>query len=132
MSLLKRLRSVRGRIICKDVRARRRRARLYLEALEDRTLLSVNLLSSVKGLDTNDAGSNIEPPDPIAAAGPTAIVEMVNSNIAYYDKTTGSQLFTEDLGKFFASVDPQPTLFSDVNVSYDDQAGRFFVSTMDS
>src|SRR5207245_941437 len=67
----------------------------------------------------------------IAAAGPTAIVEMVNSNIAYYDKTTGSQLFTEDLGKFFASVDPQPTLFSDVNVTYDEQAGRFFVSTMD-
>ena len=109
----------------------RNRLRLRLEVLEDRTLFSVNLLSSFAGLNTNDAGSNIEPPDPIAAAGPTAIVEMVNSNIAYYDKTTGSQLFTEDLGKFFASVDPQPTLLSDVNVTYDEQAGRFFVSTMD-
>ena len=93
--------------------------------------LLVSTGASFAGLNTNDAGSNIEPPDPIAAAGPTAIVEMVNSNIAYYDKTTGSQLFTEDLGKFFASVDPQPTLLSDVNVTYDEQAGRFFVSTMD-
>ena len=41
------------------------------------------------GLNTNDAGGIIEPPDTIAAAGPTAVVEIVNSNIAYYNKATG-------------------------------------------
>jgi hypothetical protein len=136
MSLLKRLRSVRGRINnCKDVgwavRARRGRARLHLEALEDRTLFSVHVLSSFKGLDTNNAGGFVEPPDPIAAAGPTAIVEEVNSNIAFYAKATGHLLSEQGLDVFFAPVDSVDFLFSDVNVSYDEQAGRFFVSTMD-
>ncbi len=109
----------------------RARARLQLEALEDRTLLSVHVINSFKGLDTHDAGGFIEPPDPITAAGPTAVVEIVNSNIAYYDKTTGARPFSTDLGTFFAPVDHVDSLFSDVYVAYDEQAGRFWVSTMD-
>ena len=110
---------------------RARGFRPRLETLEDRTLLSVQLLANFTGLDTNDAGGIVEPPDTIAAAGPTAIVEIVNSNIAYYDKNTGNRLFTEDLGTFFAPVDTVQVLFSDVYVTYDESVGRFFVSTMD-
>jgi hypothetical protein len=109
----------------------RRGARPGVEFLENRTLLSVNLTLGFAGLNTNDAGGIIEPPDTIAAAGPTAIVELVNSNIAFYSKSTGSSLFSEGLDVFFASFDPNPFLLSDVSVTYDEQAGRFFVSSMD-
>src|SRR5438128_2561984 len=138
MSLVKRLRSVGSRInICKDicwaVRVRRR-ASLHLEALEDRTLFSVNLLSPsaiFKGLDTNVAGGFVEPPDPIAAAGPMTVIEEVNSNIAIYNKVNGRQIASTDLTTFFAPADQVQFLYSDVNVTYDEQSGRFFVSTMD-
>jgi autotransporter-associated beta strand protein len=102
-----------------------------VECLEDRRLLTVNLQLGLAGLNTNDAGGIIEPPDTIAAAGPTAVVELVNSNIAFYSKSNGSQLFSEGLDVFFSSVDPTPFLLSDVSVTYDEQAGRFFVSSMD-
>src|SRR5260370_20119283 len=136
MSLLHQLRRTRRPInglknVSRSGSAARRRARLHLESLEDRTLFSVNLLSSFAGLNTNDAGGFVEPPDTIAAAGPNVIIEEVNSNLAIYDKATGKQLATVDLGTFFTSVDSAQSLFSDVNVTYDEQAGRFFVSTMD-
>src|SRR5207245_309024 len=91
----------------------------------------VKLGPNFAGLDTNDAGGIVEPPDPIAAAGPTAVVEVVNSNIAFYNKANGKSLFSEGLDAFFAPVDQVDVLFSDVYVTYDEQAGRFFVSTMD-
>jgi hypothetical protein len=99
--------------------------------LEDRVLPSVSVTSSFKGLDTNDAGGIIEPPDTIAAAGPNHIVEIVNSNIAFYNKSNGQQVFTTDLGTFFAPVDSVDFLLSDVYVTYDEQVGKWFVSTMD-
>src|SRR5207249_549718 len=114
------------------VNVRRRRARLLLEALEDRTLFNVNTGLTFQGLDANVESGTVEPPDPIAAAGPTAIVELVNSHIAFYSKSTGQLLAPpQGLDVFFAPVDPQPNLLSDVSVTYDEQAGRFFVSTMD-
>ena len=82
----------------------KRRARPYLETLEDRTLFSVNLLSNFKSLDTNDAGGIVEPPDPIAAAGPTPVVEVVNSNIAFYNKTTGALGDHPSLFNFFGDA----------------------------
>jgi hypothetical protein len=57
------------------------RFRPQLTALEDRYLLSVNVGTSFPGLDRKHDGlfpSLNEPPDTIAAAGPTAIVEAVN------------------------------------------------------
>src|SRR5207245_1709488 len=91
----------------------------------------VKLGLNFAGLDTNNAGGIVEPPDPIAAAGPTAIVEIINSNIAFYDKASGRSLSSEGLDSFFARVDQADVLFSDVYVTYDEQAGRFFVSSMD-
>jgi hypothetical protein len=94
-------------------------------------LPAVHLISSFVGLDTNAQGGLVEPPDTIAAAGPNQVVEVINSNLAFYNKSTGAQLFTEDLGTFFQSVDMTPSLLSDVYVAYDESVGRFIVSTMD-
>jgi autotransporter-associated beta strand protein len=101
-----------------------------LEPLECRWLPTVNVTAGFKGLDELDAGGIVEPPDTIAAAGPNHIVEIVNSNIAAYDKTTHTRVLNEDLGTFF-TVDTVQSLFSDVYVLYDEDIGRWFVSTMD-
>jgi hypothetical protein len=83
-------------------------------------------------MDTNAEGGIVEPPDTIAAAGLTDVVEVVNSNISIYSKTNGSILLnSEGLDVFFSSVDSSDFLFSDVYVGYDELAGRFWVSTMD-
>src|SRR5437899_4195868 len=111
--------------------ASRRTTRPHVETLEERTLFSINVHSNFKGLDTNDAGGVVVPADPIAADGPTAVVDIVNANIAFYDKTTGKSRLSEGLDSFFSRVDQVDVLFSDVYVTYDEQAGRFFVSTMD-
>src|SRR5437763_886960 len=107
------------------------RFRPELLSLENRLLPSVSVSTNFRGLDTNDAGGFIEPPDTIAAAGPTHVVEIINSNIAFYDKTTGAAVLSEGVDIFFAPVDSVRFLFSDVYVMYDESAGRFFVSTMD-
>jgi autotransporter-associated beta strand protein len=122
----------------KTSRQHRRRYRPRLEGLETRTVLSVTLLGppgtpqGIKGLDTfapTNAGA-IEPPDTIAAAGPNYVVEIVNSAIAIYNKSTGATFMSEGLDTFFARL-TQYSLFSDVYVAYDEMAGRFWVSTMD-
>src|SRR5262249_39761598 len=112
---------------------RRRTAKLQVEQLETRTLLSVKLGVNFKGMDTNTAGGVVEPPDTSAAAGPNYVVELINSNIAYYNKTTGVVVPGSEVGldSFFASVDTVMSLYSDVFVTYDEQAGRFLVYTMD-
>ena len=68
-----------------------------------------------KGLDANVESGTVEPPDPIAAAGPTAIVEEVNSHIAFYSKSTGQLLVDppQGLDQFFAPVDQIDFLLSD-------------------
>jgi autotransporter-associated beta strand protein len=118
----------------------RRRAgyRPRLEVLETRTLLSVTLLGppgtpvGIRGLDTfaPTNGGAIEPPDPISAAGPNYVVEIVNSAIAIYNKSSGALVNSEGLDIFFTRL-TQYSLFSDVYVAYDELAGRFWVSTMD-
>jgi hypothetical protein len=99
--------------------------------LENRVLPSVTVLSGFNGLDTRVDGGAVEPPDTIAAAGPNSVVEIVNSAMGIYAKGSGALLSSTDLGTFFSSVDPAPSLLSDVYVTYDESVGRFFVSTMD-
>jgi hypothetical protein len=92
---------------------------------------TVHVGLNFKGLDTNDAGGIIEPPDPIAAAGPNYIGDIVNSNIAFYNKSTGAQVMSEGLDVFFQRVDSFDYLFSDVYIAYDESVGRWWASTMD-
>lgn len=119
-------RSARARRALAPVRFRPR-----LQRLEDRTLLSVTLVQGIDGINSDyGPATQVEPPDTSAAAGPSYVVEAVNSQISYFDKTTGAQAFTSSLYNFFAPADPNSPFMSDTWVSYDTQAQRFFVSTL--
>ncbi len=104
------------------------RTRLQLEQLEDRNLPSINVGASFDGLDFAGTGDGA-PPDTIAAAGQDYVVEMVNTDMAIYTKT-GTKVFQQDLGQFFASV-RTGSFLSDPVVVYDEQAGRFVVGVLD-
>jgi hypothetical protein len=104
------------------------RVRLAVERLEDRTLLSVTLSSGFAGISFNDTTAQAEPPDPIAAAGPNHVVELVNSTLRIYDKA-GNVLSTQQLPTFFASLNPATQ--SDPTVMYDELAGRWIIATLD-
>ena len=121
-------------LLSRDGEARRARhrpeGRLRLEALEDRTLLTVNLVQNYTGMNLGDTTCNCEPPDPIAAAGPSHIVDLVNTAIAFYDKTTGSRLFRQELSAFFAPLGGVSSL-SDPVVAYDELASKFVVGVLD-
>src|SRR5689334_8332577 len=102
------------------------RSRPALEGLETRSLLSVTATSYL-GLDSSQNDPLVEPPDPIIAAGPNTVVEMVNTRIAIYNKSgvlqsqeSLSSLFPTDAGLSFS--DPQAT--------YDTIHQRFFVGAV--
>lgn len=100
-----------------------------LERLDERSLLSVNLLNHFDGLNYND-DPRYQPPDPDAAAGPDYLVETVNSSLEVFDKNTGLPVFFEHLEDFFAPIGPGDFVFDPV-VTYDETAGRFFVAALD-
>lgn len=78
------------------------------------------------------AGGSI-PPDPIAAAGPTHVVALVNTEIAIYDKATGAQTFRQSLngpGGFFGSAGATTVVF-DPWVLFDTASQRFFAIGID-
>jgi hypothetical protein len=110
------------------IRPRTGKRRPRLEILEPRCLLTVNLGPEFTGMNFAQTGVGT-PPDTIAAAGPSEVVELVNTNIAIYTKT-GTQVFTQDLGTFFSGQRTGNAL-SDCFVIYDEQAGRFLVGIMD-
>jgi hypothetical protein len=71
------------------------------------------------------SATSLEPPDPDLAVGPNHIVEVVNSNIAFFNKT-GTKLFEQTGQQFFQSVSPEAFDF-DPKVIYDQVAKRFVV-----
>jgi hypothetical protein len=125
---------------CNAARRRRRRGQLQLrrfrplllEQLQHRILPTVNLVNNFAGLTvaTADTTGTPEPPDTVVAAGPTQVMEVVNSSVRVYDKATGKVLSTKLLPTFF---DPVGTAFPfDPVVTYDEQAGRFFIAALES
>lgn len=72
-----------------------------------------------------------EPPDPDIAVGPQHIVEVVNTNIAFYNKATGQLLFADTLdNNGFFNIGVTPFVF-DPKVFYDQGSGRFFVIALE-
>jgi hypothetical protein len=108
-----------------------------LEALEDRMLLAVQLLSSYNGLDFNSSGYWY-PPDTVGAAGPTSYLETVNATVALYTpKATGASSVSDSLFDFFWYTGGLPhaapaSAFSDASMVWDDQVQRFFVADHDA
>lgn len=66
---------------------------------------------------------NLEPPDTMLAAGPTSLLQMINSTAAIWSKT-GARGAIVDLNR--ALPVPAGWSFSDPRVLYDTASGRFF------
>jgi hypothetical protein len=69
------------------------------------------------------SGRFVSPPDPDIAVGPTSIVEVVNTEIAFYTKK-GVKTFQQPAEIFFAAQNPDE-IVSDTKVIYDAVAKRF-------
>src|SRR5262249_36843655 len=116
------------------VRVRPTRARLQVERLEDRTVPSVTLLDDFAGLNFH-VDRPVPPPDTHLAAGPRHLVEVVNNDIAFLNKSNGNPVYTAFLTDFFAPLGPFSETFSTVDafdpqVSYDELAERFIVTAL--
>src|SRR5262249_12260012 len=83
------------------------RARLGLEALEDRTLLTVTLTSQFTGLAYPDTQGYI-PPDTCGAAGPVKYVETVNLTLRISNKADGSSPVTDTFTHFMQTTGALP------------------------
>jgi len=111
-----------------------------LEALEDRTLLSVSVGNSYIGLGFTSSGGTGAPPDTNGAAGPTNYVETVNQAIAIYNpKTSGAGPVTDSLADFYftqGGLTPAVSVASDTQtdcfVIFDSQVQRFIVGNLDA
>ncbi len=95
---------------------------------------AANLDNTFTGVDfdTNPAyngGYMFIPPDPIAAAGPTHVVSVVNALIEWRPKD-GSAGTVQSLAGFFAPLSPVNFLF-DPKVIYDQYEGRFLVVALE-
>ena len=71
------------------------------------------------------SATGYEPPDPDIAVGPNHIVEGVNTNIAFFNKT-GTKLFEQTTQDFFQPISPEQ-FQSDPKVLYDQISKRFIV-----
>jgi hypothetical protein len=71
------------------------------------------------------ADQEVQPPDTQVAAGPSQVVEAVNSTMSVWSKT-GTLQGNIDLNVFFNV--PSGFSFTDPRVFYDDQSGRWFLS----
>jgi hypothetical protein len=97
--------------------------------LEARVVPTVTLLSNFTGMNVAESGG-FDPPDTHASVGPTHVGEVVNSAVAFYDKTDGSRDFFQGLDAFFQGVRFSNFIFDPV-IIYDDIAGRWTVAALD-
>jgi len=90
--------------------------------------------NTFEGINIDDnaevTGFLIIPPDPIAAAGPSHIVSVVNSSIEWYNKSGVLQQSLSLEDDFFSVLSPQSRPF-DPKVIYDQYADRFFVVALE-
>src|SRR5262245_31163886 len=108
------------------LRPRQKPSRPEVLWLEARYVPSVVLGTQFAGLTFAD--SQFVPPDAQIAAGPSHVVEVVNSQVAIYLKTTGTRVFLQPLSTFFnaqTSAALAPPL-----VIYDDLANRFVIGAL--
>lgn len=91
------------------------------------------LLTSIEAInfDQNTANTGFFqiPPDPMGAAGPNHVVNVVNSSIQWFSKAGGPPQNHQSLRAFFANVPTTGTF--DPKVIYDHHAGRFVVVTLE-
>lgn len=101
---------------------------LTIEALECRDLLSVTLSGGFYGFGF-DLSTGETPPDTQVAAGPSAVIEAVNTNLAIINKS--GETFTDSFETLFSGVRVDAfddTLLTDVSVHFDADAPGVGVS----
>jgi hypothetical protein len=110
--------------------------RLTVERLESRALLSVS--SGFSGIDVTQSSTNVDPPDPVGAAGPNSFVQAVNEAVALFDKTTGTPLpgtaiksFADFFGQAGTGLDTTGVFFTDPVVVYNDVTDVFGIGVLD-
>ena len=82
------------------------------------------------GLSFDDSPCNCLPPNDIIAAGPTQVMEAVNTVFRVHDKA-GNSLLPENFSDFWAPLGITTNSFiSDPYVVYDPLAGRFYVTML--
>jgi hypothetical protein len=81
----------------------------------------------------NSSQGQADPPDVQVAVGPTAVVEMVNTVYAMWNRSNGSLLDSGQLDTFFSSsgVNRQGDEVSDPRILYDTRSGRWFTALFD-
>src|SRR5215831_12765953 len=100
------------------------------QATATTTTAAQRIVSSLAGASLDlqiplGADQFVTPPDPQIAAGPTQLVEMVNSSGSVWDKQ-GNLLQLFDLNRFF--LVPQNYSFSDPRVLFDSDSQRWWAS----
>ncbi len=119
-------------------RGLRRHTRRF-ERLEDRCLLAASppLLGMVEGFsmynsmyDNMDLVTEIEPPSPNGAVGPTHILNVANQSIQWFTKDGGVQHMQTSLKNFFAPLRPDDVENRVLHPKtlYDQFANRFVVT----
>ncbi len=98
---------------------------------QSESALAPALESTFTGIDDNNTRF---PPDTHGAAGPSHLVETLNSEVAFFDKSTGTSLSRVSLQGFWSALGTGPTQPAnfpfDPKVIYDQYSGRFIVVTM--
>lgn len=89
------------------------------------TFTGSRLYSPAGSLFPGMSNTGMEPPDPDLAVSATHIVEVVNSDIAFFTKA-GAKTFQQSGQQFFAGISPEAFDF-DPKVIYDQIAKRFIV-----
>lgn len=107
------------------------RRTLACEPLEPRCVPVVTPLAGFAGMAFADSDLSV-PPDTHAAVGPSHVVEVINTTVAFYNKADGMNVFQQPLGTFFAIPAVACADFSvfDPKAIYDDAAGRFIVTVV--
>jgi hypothetical protein len=115
-------------------RARAGRARPsfrpQIEALEDRSLMTVTIMQNFANINFQDSGG-FTPPDTMMAVGPSAVLGAVNTAITLKTKTGSVLAPPEQFSQFFSSIFNTGDTFSDPFVVFDDQAGRFYICVLE-
>ncbi len=83
------------------------------------------ILLSFEGVRRGDAGQSSFPPDSCGAIGPTHYVEIVNRNLAIYNRETGFELSNVSLTSFL------PGSSGDPRIVFDQHSNRWIVLVTD-
>jgi hypothetical protein len=78
--------------------------------------------------NTGNATGLVEPPDTQLAAGPSSIIEMVNTTVGIFQKSNFAKLSQKYEGTFFGM--PVTEFPTDARVVFDSASGRFFASEL--